>query len=211
MCLDDQILNTYMDGELAEPWKTQVAEHLNYCPACSARYNQLRRLHGLVSGSRLSVDEMSPYKEKVLRFMENNYISKQKKISILHRDFRVGMPMMMATAAAFVVILAGVTLFNGKNPVAMGEIIPQVANPVAGSIVQVRSTEGLASSKTLENYSLEEILQYLDSRGYQVDVRLKGIQPVEPDSALVPTDTSVSDAAPLEENTVVVQPLAVTP
>lgn len=44
MCLDDQILNTYLDGELGEPWKTQVIEHLNYCVACNTRLEQLKRL-----------------------------------------------------------------------------------------------------------------------------------------------------------------------
>lgn len=44
--------------------------------------------------------------------------------------------------------------------------------------MQVRTTEGLASSRLLESYSLEEILQYLDAKGYEVDVRIKGIKPV---------------------------------
>lgn len=179
MCLDDQILNTYLDGELVEPWRTQVAEHLNYCPACNARYEQLRLLHGMVSGSRLRTNEIAPYQDKVLKFIENNYVNKRKKIGFIHRNFRVSMPMVMATAAAFVVVLVGAFLIQGTSPHSLGEIIPQVSSPAAtGSVVQVRSTEGLASSRLLENYSLEEILQYLDAKGYEVDIRLKGIKPM---------------------------------
>jgi predicted anti-sigma-YlaC factor YlaD len=179
MCLDDQILNTYLDGELAEPWRTQVAEHLNYCPACNARYEQLRILHKVVSSSRLNEEEIAPYQQKVLKFIENNYVNKRKKIGFIHRNFRVSMPMVLATAAAFVFVLAGAFLFQGKPAGTFGEIIPQVASSTQpGSVVQVRTTEGLASSRFLESYSLEEILQYLDAKGYEVDVRLKGIKPV---------------------------------
>ena len=35
-----------------------------------------------------------------------------------------------------------------------------------------------ATTKTLENYSLEDILKNLDARGYDVDIRLKSIQPI---------------------------------
>jgi hypothetical protein len=106
-------------------------------------------------------------------------VNKRKKIGFLHRNFRVSMPMVMATAAAFVVVLVGAFLIQGTSPHSLGEIIPQVSSPAAtGSVVQVRSTEGLASSRLLENYSLEEILQYLDAKGYEVDLRLKGIKPM---------------------------------
>jgi hypothetical protein len=47
-----------------------------------------------------------------------------------------------------------------------------------GALVQVRATEGLAASQVLENFPLEDILKYLDSKGYEVDLRVKGIQPM---------------------------------
>ena len=35
-----------------------------------------------------------------------------------------------------------------------------------------------------DNFTLEEILQYLDSKGYNVDISIKGLQPLEmPESA----------------------------
>jgi hypothetical protein len=201
MCLDDQILNTYLDGELVEPWRTQVAEHLNYCPACNVRYEQLRLLHGMVSGSRLRTDEIAPYQEKVLKFIENNYVNKRKKIGFIHRNFRVSMPVVMATAAAFVVVLVGAFLIQGASPNSFGEIIPQVSSPAAtGSVVQVRSTESLASSRLLESYSLEEILQYLDARGYEVDLRLKGIKPMGVLVNEFNNDTKTTKNEPVREN-----------
>jgi hypothetical protein len=46
----------------------------------------------------------------------------------------------------------------------------------------------------LDSYSLEEILKYLDGKGYDVDVRLKGITPLDPTSAVgQPQSEPVSD------------------
>ena len=179
MCLDDQILNTYLDGELAEPWKTQVEEHLNYCVACKTRYQQLRSLHAVVAGSRLGEQEIAPHKDKVFQFIEKNYMAKKNKVGFLHRDFRVKTPTLLVAAAAFVFVLVGALLINPGNAGQQDELIPRVLPANEGSVVQVRATEGLAAAQVLENFPLEEILKYLDSRGYEVDLRLKGIQPME--------------------------------
>ena len=53
MCVDDELLNTYLDDELQEPWKTQVQEHLSYCNACRQRLEQLRSLHQTLYDARL--------------------------------------------------------------------------------------------------------------------------------------------------------------
>ncbi len=37
----------------------------------------------------------------------------------------------------------------------------------------------VSNRESLDNYSLEEILQYLDSKGYNVDISIKGLQPLE--------------------------------
>ena len=31
MCIDSQMLSAYLDGELPEPYRTQVEEHLEHC------------------------------------------------------------------------------------------------------------------------------------------------------------------------------------
>jgi anti-sigma factor RsiW len=184
MCLDDQILNTYLDGELTEPWKTQVEEHLNYCSACKTRFAQLRSLHAVVSGARLEEQEIEVHQEKVLRFIEKNYMEKRRKVGVLHRDFRSKTPMLLTAAAAFVFVLVGALLIGPASSPEQGDLIPRVVPASEGSVVQVRATEGLAASQVLENYPLEEILKYLDSKGYEVDLRVKGIQPVGEPSEL---------------------------
>ncbi|MFA7642722.1 MAG: zf-HC2 domain-containing protein [Sphaerochaetaceae bacterium] len=189
MCLDDQILNTYLDGELTEPWKTQVEEHLNYCVACKTRFEQLRSLHAVVSGSRLEDETIAVHQNRVLQFIEKNYMEKRHKVGFLHRDFRVKTPMLLTAAAAFVFVLVGALLLGPGKQADANELIPRVLPASEGSLVQVRATEGLAASQVLESFPLEEILKYLDAKGYEVDLRVKGIQPVG-EAMMVPTEES---------------------
>lgn len=194
MCLDDQILNTYLDGELAEPWKTQVAEHLNYCSACNTRFEQLRSLHAMVSGAKLAQEEIQPHQRKVLQFIEKNYLEKQRKVGFFHRDFHIKTPIVLSTAAAFIVVFAGALMIGQTSQPDLGDLIPQVVASDGGSVVQVRATENLAASQVLDSLSLEEILKYLDSRGYEVDLRLKGLQPIGEE-----LETSSEVVSPIED------------
>lgn len=185
MCLDDQILNTYLDGELAEPWRTQVAEHLTYCSACRRRYEQLSHVHELVSSSRLANEEIEIPQRKVLQFLEKNYLEKQKKPSFFHREFRVKTPMLLSVAAILIALFISVLIGGQQGQITWDEIIPSMSSEEKAPVVQVRATDNFTASQILDTLTLEEILQYLDARGYEVDVRLKGIQPMEyPDNTI---------------------------
>ncbi|MGI6466305.1 MAG: anti-sigma factor family protein [Sphaerochaetaceae bacterium] len=176
MCLDDQILNTYLDGELTEPWKTQVEEHLSYCTACKKRHEQLDQIHHLVSQSKLEDDQIESHKERVLQYIEKNVIGDEKKVSFWHRDFKLKTPILLSTAAAFVFILVG-ALFIGRGiQQDSNQIIPTLLPSSEGSVVQVKATDALAADQILENFTLEEILKYLDSKGYDVDLKLRTIK-----------------------------------
>lgn len=180
MCLDDQILNTYLDGELAEPWKSQVEEHLSYCTSCRTRYQNLISLSNAVKGSALTAEEIEPHQDRVLSMIEKNYLSKKSKRSFLHRQFKVSAPQLVGVAAAFVVVFVGSWAMFGHsgskdNPI----LLPDVSTSIdLNNITQTRSSDNAATSKSLENYSLDDILKNLDARGYDVDIRLKSIQPL---------------------------------
>lgn len=200
MCLDDQILNTYLDGELSEPWKSQVEEHLSYCPSCRARFQKLSQLSGAVKSAQLSDEEIAPSQERVLSMIEKNYISKKKSQSFWRRHFRVSAPQMIGVAAAFVVVFIGSwAVFGGSkdNSIPLPELNTTID---LKNITPVRSTDNSTTSKSLESYSLDEILKNLDARGYDVDIRLKSIKPL----ALERLDSDVRDVAVVEDSGVVV-------
>lgn len=198
MCLDDQILNTYLDNELTEPWKSQVEEHLSYCPSCRVRYQNLLRLSDTIRSSELTEEEIRPHQDRVLSMIEKNYLSKGKnKKSFWKRTFKVSGPQLMGVAAAFVVVFVGSWAVFGNNGSSDGAIIlPDVNTTIdLNNITQTRSSDNATTSKSLENYSLDEILKNLDARGYDVDIRLKSIQPLslEKMSSEVKVIATVSD------------------
>ena len=181
MCLDDQILNTYLDGELTEPWKSQVEEHLSYCPSCRTRYQNLLSIKGAMKNAELSDEEIQPRMDRVLSMIEKNYLSKKKgKQSFLRRTFKLTAPQLIGVAAAFVVVFVGSWAVFGGNGSSDNAIpLPDVNTSIdLTNITQTRSSDNATTSKSLENYSLDEILKNLDARGYDVDIRLKSIQPL---------------------------------
>ena len=180
MCLDDQIISTYLDGELKEPWKSQVEEHLSYCPSCRSRFERLGSLREIVKVSELTECEISPRQDRVLAYLEKNTLNKKKKVSFLRKQFKLSVPQVIGVAAAFVVVFVGSWSIygNSKNNIA-GIGLPDNNTSInLENITQVRSSDNGTTSKTLENYSLEDILKNLDARGYDVDIRLKSIQPI---------------------------------
>ena len=184
MCLDDQILNTYLDNELTEPWKSQVEEHLSYCPSCRTRYQNLLQVSDAIRSAALTEEEIQPHQDRVLSMIEKNYLSKGKsKKSFLRRTFKVSGPQLIGVAAAFFVVFVGSWAVLGNNGSSDGSIIlPDVNTTIdLNNITQARSSDNATTSKSLENYTLDEILKNLDARGYDVDIRLKSIQPLSLD------------------------------
>ncbi len=209
MCLDDQILNTYLDGELAEPWKSQVEEHLSYCSSCRTRYQNLMKVSEAVKSAELSDEEIQPRKDRVLSMIEKNYLSKGKsKKSFLHRTFKFTAPQMVGVAAAFVVVFVGSWAVFGNNSASDNQILlPDVSTTIdLNNITQTRSTDNAATSKSLENYSVDEILKNLDARGYDVEVRLKSIQPLSLDK--MSSEVTVIAKIPEKEITITSDGLA---
>lgn len=177
MCLDDQILNTYIDGELAEPWKSQVEEHLSYCDSCRSRYQSLKELSGIIKDSSLTEEEIKPHQDRVLSMIEKNCLSK-KKPNILRMTLKFKLTQLVGVAAAFVIVFVGAwSVFSGNSD---NEIpLPELNNSIdIANITPVRATDNSATSKTLDSYTLDDILKNLDARGYDVDIRLKSIQPI---------------------------------
>jgi len=103
MCLDDQILNTYLDGELAEPWKSQIEEHLTYCKSCKIRAENIKYLRQTIKNAGVSEADIKTRQDRVLAILEKNHLSKNKSKSFLNRQIRFKLSQVIGAAAAFVV------------------------------------------------------------------------------------------------------------
>lgn len=179
MCLDDQILSTYLDNELTQPWKSQVEEHLKHCQVCQKRYESIQNLRKILKNTQISEMEIKARQDRVLAVLEKNHLNKKKTGSVLKKTIKLSVSQFIGVAAAFVVVFVGSWTAIGSSKdkaIPLPEINPAVID--ISNITPVRAIEK-TNQKTLDSYSLEDILQNLDSRGYEVDVRLKGLHPIE--------------------------------
>ncbi len=105
-------------------------------------------------------------------------------MSFFQKKLNVGIPALLTSAAAFVVVFVGAFVLFGTNARQTAEILPEVSPLVnQGNIVQVRATDNAGSSRTLDDYSLEEIMTFLNTKGYDVDVTLRARDIVPLDDA----------------------------
>lgn len=178
MCVDDELLNTYLDDELQEPWKTQVQEHLGYCNACRQRLEQLRALHQKVMDAVISDGEIQARQDRVFAYFEKTrFPSASKKRTLFRKKIQVRLvPALITSAAAFVVVFIGAFVLFGTNPQQGQEILPGVASPIDSTHIR-QVTE--VQKPSLEMFSLEQIVQHLDALGYAVKLEVKAVTPLE--------------------------------
>lgn len=174
MCIDDQLISAYLDGELKEPYLTEVKEHLSYCQACRDRLKDFKTLDGKIKEAlALREEERDRHKAKIAEMLEKKYFEGGRK-SIFRRKVELSLSSLVTAAAALVFVFVGGFAFFGEDGGQTGEILPSY--PLRA---EVESASFVSDEKvTLDDFSLEEILSYLDQKGYVVDVTLKGIRPI---------------------------------
>lgn len=173
MCVDDQILSSYIDGELSEPWKSQLEEHLEWCEACRIRYANLKKISEVTQKAVLEDSDIGFSQNRVMKYLNANVINKPKhtflqKARNLFRN-KVFLPAFTAVASFCFCLI----IFSSPDKVT--QISPDTGTTSLSieNITPVRTSDNYTTSNTLSKYSLEEIIQYLDSEGYDVTVSYK--------------------------------------
>lgn len=194
MCPDEQLLSTYLDGELKEPWLSQVLEHLEWCTVCQQNLERLKTVKKATENARLEEEKVETSKKRVLNFLNKNTLATEKK------SLRRKLSNLIKTKA-FWPVLSAVTTFCFclivLNPLSKkSDIIPYPDLPTIlelDNIVPVRATDNYTTSATLRSYSLEDIIKYLDSMGYEVTLRSKKLVPLSIPQATEDTENTVSE------------------
>jgi predicted anti-sigma-YlaC factor YlaD len=177
MCLDDALLNSYIDGELQEPWKTQVEEHLSYCSGCKLRFNQLKALVTNLEKATVSQEKVSLSSDRVIKYFEQNRFEEPVKQRFFKKKLQISLvPALLTSAAAIVVVFIGSFVLFGSNNKQTSEIMPEVMLPIDSTQLEQVSVKEPSS---LSDYSLSEIVRYLDSQGYAVKLELKAVNPLD--------------------------------
>lgn len=174
MCIDLQMLSAYMDGELKEPYRTQVEEHLEHCGACRNLLDNMKALDERVTKDTFSEAELNRNKDAIFKKLDAKYFGEGKHVSFFRRRIQVSVPAAITAAAAAVFIFVGGFAFFGSNVNETNDILPSFSVNAESDNVRL-----VSSKSSLDDYTLEEILQYLDGKGYQVDISIKGLQPLE--------------------------------
>jgi len=195
MCLDDQVLSTYIDGELVEPWKTQVEEHISHCSECRQRYEKLLRMQNMLTESQLREDEFAPHKARVWKYLEKTCMTSQP-VRFRHRGVLFSKPVLSAAAAALVV-LAGLNFFifrgvQGEgSPDEMPVIDPAVQSSSGnGNLLSISTTKHETAQMSPEDLSVEQLVKLLDSKGFNVELKLKNsLTPVTPFDSMEQPDS----------------------
>lgn len=175
MCIDSQMLSAYLDGELKEPYRTQVQEHLEHCAACRKQLDDMMSLDEAIKATKTSDELLDRKKDIIFNTLDEKYFRSGKKISFIRRKVEMSLPAMITAAAAVVFIFIGGFMFFGSNPAQTEDILPSFA--VAADQQNIRYVS--SGKGSLDDYTLEEIMQYLDGKGYNVNITLKGLQPIE--------------------------------
>ncbi len=174
MCIDAQMLSAYLDDELREPYKTQVEEHLEHCPACRRHLDGMSAIGSKLRQSEYPDELLDRKKDEIFNLLEKKYFKEGRKVNFIRRRLEVSMPALVTAAAAVVFIFVGGFMFFGTSEEQTGNILPSYAVEADSSNIRYVSDQA-----TLDSFTLEEILRYLDDKGYNVDISLKGLQPLD--------------------------------
>ena len=173
MCIEDQMLYSYLDGELKEPFKSEVSEHLSYCQACRERLNDFKNISDKVKSLKVDESVLKRNKDKIFSLLEDKYFNSNEKKSFFRRKIEMSLPSLITAAAAVIFIFVGGFMFFGSNAAQTEQILPSFSVHANSENVQFVSQRTRGS---LDQYSLDEIVSYLDGLGYDVEITLKNVE-----------------------------------
>ena len=178
MCVDDQLLSAYIDGELSEPWKSQINEHVEWCEACKKRLGDMRGLHTIVHNAMLDDESVGYSQNRVMKYLNSNVLNKEKHTWKQKVHNFVSKKVLLPICTAVLSFCFCLIIFT--SPDKMKEIAPTdaVSSLTIENITPVRLTDNYTTIQSLSNYSLEDIMEYLDAMGYDVSISMKGISPI---------------------------------
>jgi predicted anti-sigma-YlaC factor YlaD len=106
MCPDHEILSAYFDGEVAAPWRRQIADHVAGCESCRAWLAGLEDTRRALAEEQV-LDWRAPM-ERVRRRILAHVSVERPRASVWHRQMTLPVP--VAALAAALLLILGVTL-----------------------------------------------------------------------------------------------------
>lgn len=160
MCPDGELLSVYLDGELDPIWSAQIAGHLEICPACHQRWEELKAVQ-----VRLQREAPVPGEE----ILSRSYEAVLRRYDVTARPplwkRRVAIPLPLAAAAA-AVMAAVLTLFAFQRTT--GEAAPLAEIEPAGQYDSAILTAEEAALIMAGENAVEIYIRLPESRQFSV-------------------------------------------
>jgi len=170
MCPDRELLSAYADGEVPNPWKDRIAEHLAGCASCA------QAVAGYASLGRRIREEPCPDEAAILargRARLEQSLERARGSVPNTRRFAparlppawglswgrsVTLPLPLAAAAGLAFLIAAAFALSGL-------LMPAPGSRPALAAAEIESGE-------MQQVSMDNILRYLDSQNAQVTVTI---------------------------------------
>jgi anti-sigma factor RsiW len=133
MCLDNELISAYMDGEVPQPWNDKIRNHLADCPECRDKAERYRQVDALISRSnQISEHQVAASKSCVKERIQEqlSYTNRERK-SVWNKTVSVPIPL-AAAAVILMLMLAGfLTLIgvSGTQTPHLGDNLNITLNP----------------------------------------------------------------------------------
>jgi len=79
-CIEEQLLQKYIDGECTENETTVVKQHLTYCPVCEQKYAEMELLS---AGIKRAINSITIEKTEIPAFKNTNIRSSKKNLKLI--------------------------------------------------------------------------------------------------------------------------------
>ena len=163
MCPDEETLSAYLDGEVEEPFKSKITEHVKACVRCSGKLESLQRIKSIL------LEENDP---EYIESMEN--VKRRIQISVVADNYffgrlnsfwkrKVALPVPLAVAAIVLFFIFGFFLISNIADNSGIHLMKIRTEPSGVTEVQVAAP--------IED--LEQLLKFIDNSNFKKEVIIK--------------------------------------
>ncbi len=172
MCVDDQLLSAFIDGELESGTLDLVKIHLSECPSCRKRLEGMRLVSTALSAGTLSSGEIALSSRRVAVRLDH-VLDPVSGRGFWNRRFSIPAPLALA-AMLVMVLLSGMFVFSVYNsgrggaqaiPLAEGDYSEEFK--LLASEVNASEVNGPESAPTIQ-----QLFEMLESSGASIEVRI---------------------------------------
>jgi hypothetical protein len=115
MCPEPKLISIYMDGELPSPWKEKMASHLEECPKCKEKFENLKSFFNNTDAQE-EQKLIEEAKDRVWRKLQlaKRPVQRVRNYNVWQRKLSIPWPA-AAAAAVLLVFATAVWVRSGSN------------------------------------------------------------------------------------------------